>query len=282
MSEKAILVASFGTIQEENQKKSVGALEEEAAAFFPERTLYRAWTSGFIRKRMLSAGRTPADSVEEAIDRMRKDGIRDVLVLPAFMFEGKEYRDLCRQFKEARTGENSDTGESAKAMKFERVRIARPLLSTERDLDDIIRFLTERFPSLGEDDAVILMGHGTTYGLGGIYSVLDRMLAERGIENILLGTIDSPEIGFDHVLSDLQKAAEKGRCFRHLLLMPFLMIAGNHAVVDMAGSQPDSWKSRLESTGYEVTCILQGLGESEKIRKLMLRHAEDAPEMRIG
>ena len=66
----------------------------------------------------------------------------------------------------------------------------------------------------------------------------------------MLGTIDSPEIGFDHVLSELQTAAKNGRHIHHLILMPFLMTAGNHVIVDRAGNQPDSWKSRLENAGY--------------------------------
>ncbi len=278
MSEKAILIASFGTLQEENQRKSIGALETEAGAFFPDRTVYRAWTSRFIRKRLLSAGVCPADSTEEAIARMVHDGIRDLLVLPAFVFEGKEYRDLCRQLADLQSRKASSDGEPAR---FESIRIARPLLSTDEDLDDIIRFLSDSFPGRRDDEAVILMGHGTSYGLGGIYSTLDRELEKRGLANIMLGTIDSPEIGFDHVIADLQRAAESGRRIRHITLMPFLMTAGNHAVVDMAGSQPDSWKSRLENAGYKVTCILHGLGESEMIRRLLIRHAQDAPETEI-
>ena len=273
MSDKAILIASFGTLQEDSQRKSIGALETEAASFFSDRTLYRAWTSAFIRKRLLSSGRTPADSTEEAIARMLRDGIRDVLVLPAFVFEGKEYRDLCARFADIQKGEKTKAGNSSASAKFEKVRIARPLLSSDEDLDDIIRFLTDSFPCRKDDEAVILMGHGTTYGLGGIYSTLDRELEKRGLQNIMLGTIDSPEIGFDHVLSELQTAAKNGCHIHHLILMPFLMTAGNHVIVDMAGNQPDSWKSRLESAGYEVTCVLQGLGESEAIRRLLIRHA---------
>ena len=33
---------------------------------------------------------------------------------------------------------------------------------------------------------------------------------------------------------------------------------------------------RLEEAGYEVTCLMQGLGELEKIRRLFVDHARAA------
>ena len=61
------------------------------------------------------------------------------------------------------------------------------------------------------------------------------------------------------------------------VLMPFMLVAGDHAKNDMAGEE-DSWKSRLEEEGYEVRVILKGLGELEGIRKIFLEHIEEAAE----
>lgn len=35
-------------------------------------------------------------------------------------------------------------------------------------------------------------------------------------------------------------------------LMPFMLVAGDHAINDMAGDEEDSWKSIFESHGFEV------------------------------
>ena len=46
-----------------------------------------------------------------------------------------------------------------------------------------------------------------------------------------------------------------------ILLMPFMIVAGDHAKNDMAGEDADSWKSILTREGYEVRTVLKGLGE---------------------
>ena len=63
---------------------------------------------------------------------------------------------------------------------------------------------------------------------------------------------------------------------RKVYLAPFMVVAGDHALNDMAGDDEDSWKSRLTAAGYEVECILKGLGEFEALRKLFSEHAEKA------
>ena len=43
----------------------------------------------------------------------------------------------------------------------------------------------------------------------------------------------------------------------------------------MAGGE-DSWKAQLEHQGYEVSCILKGLGECPAIQNLFVAHCGDA------
>lgn len=38
----------------------------------------------------------------------------------------------------------------------------------------------------------------------------------------------------------------------------------------------DSWKSTFEAAGYQVECLLNGLGELESIQKILVEHAQDA------
>ena len=38
---------------------------------------------------------------------------------------------------------------------------------------------------------------------------------------------------------------------KEIRLAPFMVVAGDHAINDMAGEEEDSWKSRLEAEGYE-------------------------------
>ena len=51
-------------------------------------------------------------------------------------------------------------------------------------------------------------------------------------------------------------------------LMPFMLVAGDHAKNDMAGDDGHSWKNRLEKAGFQTEIILKGLGENEEFRKI--------------
>ena len=55
-----------------------------------------------------------------------------------------------------------------------------------------------------------------------------------------------------------------------------MIVAGDHAINDMAGDGEDSWKNRLAELGTECRCVLKGLGEYPEIRELFIRHARAA------
>ena len=44
----------------------------------------------------------------------------------------------------------------------------------------------------------------------------------------------------------------------------------------MAGDEDGSWKKTFEDAGYEVECLLRGLGENEDIRAIYVDHAKAA------
>lgn len=55
-----------------------------------------------------------------------------------------------------------------------------------------------------------------------------------------------------------------------------MVVAGDHAINDMSGDEDDSWKSTFEKAGYEVECILKGLGEYPAVRQIYVKHALEA------
>ena len=131
---------------------------------------------------------------------------------------------------------------------FRQIRAGKPLLSTVDDYKKSVHaVMTET--ELDPDEMLVLMGHG----------------------QVLVGTVESfPEL--NNVMARLEISGKK-----KAVLMPFMLVAGDHAKNDMAGEE-DSWKSRLEEEGYEVRVILKGLGELEGIRKIFLEHIEEAAE----
>ena len=59
-------------------------------------------------------------------------------------------------------------------------------------------------------------------------------------------------------------------------LAPFMVVAGDHAINDMSSDDEDSWRSRFEAEGFQVSCVLRGLGEYEGIRNLYVKHLKEA------
>ncbi|CNI33899.1 cobalt chelatase [Yersinia frederiksenii] len=58
--------------------------------------------------------------------------------------------------------------------------------------------------------------------------------------------------------------------------MPLMLVAGDHAINDMASDEPDSWQSQLEAAGIRAQSWLQGLGENPLIRQMFVEHLDHA------
>ena len=72
-------------------------------------------------------------------------------------------------------------------------------------------------------------------------------------------------------------AQVKGSGAASVLLVPFLLVAGEHVNTDILGDGPESWKSRLLAQGrYRVEGWRQGLGYNDDIIKIYLDHLEAA------
>ena len=59
-------------------------------------------------------------------------------------------------------------------------------------------------------------------------------------------------------------------------MMPLMMVAGDHANNDMAGDEPDSFKSQLLAEGFKVSTYIHGLGENAAVQKLFVERANDS------
>ena len=116
------------------------------------------------------------------------------------------------------------------------------------------------------------MGHGTEADSNGVYEHMQQVIDDLGYENYYIGTVEAtPSV--DDVLAKVQEGD-----YKRVVLEPLMVVAGDHANNDMAGDEEDSWKSIFEGAGYEVECILRGLGELPDIQKMYLEHAQKAVE----
>lgn len=250
----AILAISFGTTHLDTLEKTIQATEQELAKAFPECTVFRAFTSGIVRKRLQSKYGIHVASVAEAIEQIASEGFTRVIAQPMLLLAGEEYDKLC-----------TELSEHAGAM---RVHVGAPLLCTEDDIRALIDIIRASYPT-APDTALVLMGHGTDHSANAIYLRMADMLAPHPIR---LCTVEGTP-SFDDVVQSLKSLSQK-----KLLVAPMLFVAGDHAKNDMAGDAPTSLRSLLEANGYHVTCIIQGLGELPQIRARYIENAKKASE----
>jgi sirohydrochlorin cobaltochelatase len=253
---KALLVVSFGTSFHDTREKTIDKLERDIHAAFPDRKLYRAWTSKMIIATLERRDGIHVDMVSEAMAHMLADGVTDVLVQPTHILGGVENDLMTADVR-------------AFADKFAKIAIGDPLLIETEDIFKTIEaVMSELAPA--DDQALVLMGHGTTHQTNTVYAALDYMFKDAGHKNVFVGTVEAYPT-FENVLRML-KASD----YKRVMLAPFMIVAGDHATNDMAGADEDSWKSMLEAEGYEVECVLRGIGEFAGVAGLLREHAEKA------
>jgi sirohydrochlorin cobaltochelatase len=112
-----------------------------------------------------------------------------------------------------------------------------------------------------EDAAFVLMGHGTNHPTDSVYSLMARIL-EKDHGNVFLGTLEGFP-GVDDVLRQAKRSSAK-----KVILMPFRIVAGGHALRDLAGDSANSWKSIFEREGFGTEVDHKGLGEHDDVVKI--------------
>lgn len=256
MRDKAIMVVSFGTSYQDTCKRTIEALESDLCSHFPDRRFYRAWTSKIIRRKLAAQGNM-IDSVEEALERMQKDGIKDLLVQTTHMLPGEEYALTLAAIKKYGAA-------------FSSIRFGAPLLVNHKDLSDLARILENCFPQVEHDSLLVFMGHGSGCLNAPIYEELENCFLQDGYGNYCVGTVEF-DPGFTFILERIRREKPK-----RVYLTPLMVVAGDHANNDMAGDEPDSWRSQIMAEGIEAVCILKGLGEYPAVREMYIRHALSA------
>ena len=252
---KGILVVSFGTSHMDTMAKTIDVLETEIAEAFPDRKVYRAFTSRMIIRKLKQTENLHVDTIKEALEKMLEDGIEDLIVQPTHIINGIENESMIMDIMEY-------------MLRFRRVRTGKPLLSSVDDYKKSIHAVMSE-TELDDDEMLVLMGYGTYHHANAAYPTLEYTFHALGYQQVLVGTVESfPEL--KNVMDKLEIAGKS-----KVALLPFMLVAGNHAKNDMADGE-GSWKSELEAEGYQVRGILKGLGEFAGIRKIFLEHIEDA------
>jgi sirohydrochlorin cobaltochelatase len=262
MAKKALLVVSFGTSYNDTRERTISAAEDSLALAFPDRELQRAYTSHGVRKILFARDGRKVDSVEEALGKLADHGYTDLLVQPLHIIPGIEYEMVI-------------TALTSYENRFDTVRVGRPLLAGQHDLLSVLEVLTNCRLEIQSSEALLLMGHGTSHPANILYMQLEKAFHESGFTNIFIATVEGTPT-LEDVIPRL-----KSDGYHHVTLMPFMLVAGDHAQNDMASDDDGSWKSILSLDGFDVRVEMIGLGEMDGIRRLFIDHAFQATPLEI-
>lgn len=248
-----ILLVAFGS-SETSAQVAFDNIQRKVIAAHPGIEIRWAYTSHIIREKLAGQGKV-LDSPAVALARMLDEGFTHVVVQSLHTIAGAEYHDLMR------------TVNGFKAMEgFRKLALGDPLMATQQDLTRIVAAVTGVVPKERKPkDAVVLMGHGTYHPANAFYAALVFQLQLQD-PNIFLGTVE----GFPDVA--LVKSQMQARQIQKAYLLPFMSVAGDHAKNDMAGDDPDSWKSIFTKAGITCVPVMKGTAEYDAFVDIWVDH----------
>ena len=255
---KGILLVAFGSTVPAAQV-SFENIEQSVKKSLPGVPVYWSYTSRIIIKKMAKEGKhlaTPA----EALAKMMRENFTHVVVQSLHTVPGAEFHGM---LKNVHKFGGMDKG-------IKKVLVGYPLLATSEDVQRVAEAIIKVIPrERKKKEGVVLMGHGTHHPANVYYAALAYHLQKLD-PNVFVGTVEGwPEI--DDIKADLKK-----RRIKRVYLMPFMSVAGDHARNDMAGPEPDSWKSILEQEGIQCVPVLKGTAEYQEFVDIWVDHLRTA------
>lgn len=261
MKKQALLVISFGTSYHETYHKTIEKICEDLQAAFPNADLFLAYTSKIIVKKLKKRDGIDVMTPAEAMDKIVAEGYDEVLCQTTHVINGHEFYGMIRELR-------------AYLPKIASIKIGRPLLSSHDDFMQVTDILLGQVPPLSPVDALVFMGHGTEHHANSAYPAMDHYLKQAGGSQIYMATVEGyPTL--EEVAAHL-----KAQHIRRVTLMPFMVVTGDHALNDMAGEDEDSWKNQLKGDGFDVNCIVKGMGELPAVRGLFVEHLQNGVDLK--
>lgn len=281
IGENEILVVSFGTSFNDSRVADVKGIEDALQAAYPDWSVRRAFSAQIIINHIQARDGACIDNVEQALDRAVANGVKNIVIQPTHLMRGAEYDEV--------TGALDSYCD-----KFETVKIAEPLLGEvgddatviNEDKKAVAEIITgEAVKDAGYDSmeaakedktAFVFMGHGTHHTAMVTYGQMQTQMNELGYDNVFIGTVEGDEaFSADAMIENVAAAG-----YTKVVLRPLMVVAGDHANNDMAGTEDDAWLAMFQASGKfeSVDTQIKGLGQIEAVQKIYVEHAKSAME----
>ena len=280
IGENELLVVSFGTSFNDSRVADIKGIEDALQEAYPDWSVRRAFTAQIIINHVQARDGEKIDNMQQALDRAVANGVKNLIVQPTHLMHGAEYDEMNEMLDQYRD-------------KFETIAVAEPLLGEvgsdatviNEDKEAVAKAITAAavkdagFDSLdaaaAEKTAFVFMGHGTSHTAKVSYSQMQTTMQTLGYDNVFIGTVEGEpeETACENVIEAVKAAG-----YTKVVLRPLMVVAGDHANNDMAGSDDDSWLSMFNASGAfeSVDCQIAGLGEIADIQQLYIAHTKAA------
>lgn len=280
IGENELLVVSFGTSYNDSRVDDIKGIEDALQEAYPDWSVRRAFTAQIIINHVQARDGEVIDNMQQALDRAVENGVKNLVVQPTHLMHGAEYDEMAEVLEQYQD-------------KFESVAIAEPMLGEVGDDATVINEDKAAVAQAVADAAVqeagfdsmeaaaedgtafVFLGHGTSHTAKVSYSQMQTQMEELGFKNAFIGTVEGePEDTACEAV--IEKVKEAG--YKKVILRPLMVVAGDHANNDMAGSEEDSWKSMFEASGNfdSVEAQIAGLGRIDAVKQLYVEHTKAA------
>lgn len=280
IGENELLVVSFGTSYNDSRVEDIKGIEDALQEAYPDWAVRRAFTAQIIINHVQARDGEVIDNMQQALDRAVENGVKNLVVQPTHLMHGAEYDEMAEVLEQYQD-------------KFESVAIAEPMLGEVGDDATVINEDKAAVAQAVADAAVqeagfdsmeaaaedgtafVFLGHGTSHTAKVSYSQMQTQMEELGFKNAFIGTVEGePEDTACEAV--IEKVKEAG--YKKVILRPLMVVAGDHANNDMAGSEEDSWKSMFEASGSfdSVDAQIAGLGRIDAVKQLYVDHTKAA------
>lgn len=280
IGENELLVVSFGTSYNDSRVEDIKGIEDALKEAYPDWSVRRAFTAQIIINHVQARDGEAIDNMDQALERAVASGVKNLVVQPTHLMHGAEYDEMVEALE-------------AYQDQFESITIAEPLLGevgndatviNEDKAAVAVAVADAAVAEAGYDSmdaaaedgvAFVFLGHGTSHTAKVSYSQMQTQMGELGYANAFIGTVEGEpeETACEAVI---EAVAEAG--YTKVILRPLMVVAGDHANNDMAGSEEDSWKSMFEASGSfeSVDSQIAGLGRIDAVKQIYVDHTKAA------
>lgn len=242
---KAVVIAGFCSSEDEARERSEKAFSECLAEKYPDSEILTGYTklpkTHKNKEEML---------LENVLKRAAENSIKEIFIQPSLIIKGHEYERITSLAEKYST-------------EFDKISVGKTLLYDEESIEKILVYASKNV-AFSDDEAVILVGHGSSHSSGAYYDKINTAAKEKGINNVCSSVITfKPDVydAIDHMTKNGYKKAA---------VLPLMFAAGEHVINDIGGSSPESFVSILKQSGIETRLIAKGAGEIKPLCRIWI------------